>query len=132
MPTKRKTSIALLAAVAAVHVACSYSRRLIGRVTADDGNTGVACAATVFQGTFEEDRCRLAGSDPFDQVTAIPLGERFTCSVSANKDELYELQVNCPGYRPLVREVPLEGCAGSWFGGCDDVDLGALVVARIR
>jgi hypothetical protein len=128
----KKTSIALLAAVFAVHAGCSWFRHVTGRLSADDGNTAAVCAVSVFQGTFEEDRCLVARTAPADQVTAIPLGGRFQCSVSANVDELYELQVTCPGYPPLVRELSVESCAGTWFGGCDDVDLGTLVVTRTR
>jgi len=127
-----KRQVALLTAVLAVHVACSYFRRVIGRVSGDDGGTTAVCSVKVFDGTFEEETCRVQRTAASEQQYGIPLGSRFECNVSANLDEVYELQVACPGYQPLVRDLPVASCAGSFFSDCDDIDVGNLVVKRTR
>lgn len=128
--TTRKT--ALLAAALALHVACSYSGDVIGRVAADDGATDARCTVTVYDRTFQEDACQAETAVEADRGPLVPLGGRFRCRVSANVDRTYELQAACPGYRPVVREFFVESCAGRWFRACDTVDVGTLVVARTR
>lgn len=127
-----KRPVALLTAVLAVHVACSYFSRVIGRVSGDDGGTTVACSVKVFEGTWEEDTCRVHRTPAAEQQHAITLGGRFECTVNSNVDRVYELQVACPGYQTLVRDFPVESCAGSFFRACEDVDVGTLVMTRTR
>jgi hypothetical protein len=128
--TTRKT--ALLAAALALHVACSYSGDVIGRVAADDGATDARCTITAYDGTFEEDTCQAETAVEADRGPLVPLGGRFRCNVSANRDRIYELRVACPGYRPLSQDFLVESCAGRWFRACDTVDVGTLVVTRSR
>ena len=80
--------------------------------------------------TDARDRCGVADASGYvTPESVVPLGERFRCVVSANTDEVYEVQVQCPGYAPLDVLLPVGSCAGL-FGGCDDIDMGTLVVRR--
>lgn len=106
--------------------ACSYFYDVTGRLAAEDGAVGAACSLAVYDGPILERACLAEGT----RSEAIPLGGRFECHPSGNLDAVFELQARCPGYAPLDLALPVKSCAGSVFGGCDDIELGTLRLRR--
>ena len=92
-------------------------------------------ACTVAAGDFNfpgENRGSCGPSDLGGQApdgALVFLEQRFTCRVSANVDEVFVVQVRCPGYAPLDVRVVSDACTGL-FSSCDDIELGTLVVRR--
>jgi hypothetical protein len=123
---RRVTAMAALVVLAA----CSYFYRVTGDLAAEDGVTGVACSVAVYDGTHLEATCMAEGAAPPHGDETIGLGGRFHCHPSGNLDAVFELRVRCPGYAPLDHPLVVRSCAGSFFGGCDDIDVGTLVVRR--
>jgi hypothetical protein len=115
-----KRRVALAVVVLVVHAGCQYFTRIVGRVRGSDGDPGTVCTVTAFDGSWREDDVR------------VPLGDRFSLLVGANTSRVYTLEVSCPGYERLFREVRVEACAGKWFSRCEVTDVGILVVARLR
>jgi hypothetical protein len=118
--------------MAAVVAACSYTQLVNGRLAAEDGALGVECTVRVHDPRLDlEDACGVQGSESYSIIAGpVPTGGGFRCRVSGNLDEVFEVRVRCPGYAPLNVPLPVESCAGSLFGGCDDIDMGTLTVRR--
>src|SRR5687768_10698011 len=126
--------LAIPLALAAAAVACSNFNRIEGTVATADGAANVHCMVSNRPAAFENarwDACGPADVPPVDFAsgTQVAVGERFTCSVGANVDRVYAVQVECPGYQARVLEVFVPNCA-SLFGGCDIADAGTIVVQR--
>jgi hypothetical protein len=127
--TSRNRRIAML--LAALAVACSYSHDVVGRLAAEDGAVGVACTVTVRRPDYvDPDECGSRDDDGLFHSGPIPLGGTFLCRVSGNVERMYELAATCPGYARLVVPFEVASCAGSWFGGCDEIDLGTVTVRK--
>jgi hypothetical protein len=127
----RRPGAGIALAAALVAAACSWSLALDGRLTAEDGATGVTCAVTALDTRVGAvDPCGAPRADGGVAAGPVVTGSAFRCRVSANVAATFVLQVRCPGYAPLDVPVPVESCAGRLFGGCDDIDVGALLVRR--
>jgi hypothetical protein len=121
----------VLSVVAAAAVACSYSHDVVGRLAAEDGTVGVACVVTVGEREWRQpDECGSRDADGLFHAGPIPLGGTLLCRVSGNVERIYELTAACPGYARLVVPFEVASCAGSWFGGCDEIDLGTVTVRK--
>ena len=131
MPDRR--FLLVVFAAAAVAVACSAGRDVRGRLMAEDGAADVACTVRATGFDFPSEfggTCGAEGLATQPPEGAIVLtGERFRCQVSANTTRVLAIQVRCGGYQPLDVRVVSESCAGL-FSGCDDIELGTVVVRR--
>ena len=131
-PLSRRWRAALLLVTAATLARCSAQYLVEGRLAADDGMTGVECSVAVEDPDSPGLRyeCGIPGSDYAVTFGPVPLGDRFRCKISSSVDDVFEVQVRCPGYTPLDVPLPVEPCPGRLFGACEDVDMGTLVVHR--
>lgn len=119
--------------MAAVAVACSYRYIVDGRLAVEDGVVGIECSMVIYDPRLDilRDDCGIPDPEGYRALPSlVPTGGRFQCQVSANVDVVYEVRVRCPGYAPLDVPLPVGSCAGRLFGGCDDIDLGQLIVRR--